>query len=91
MYCPGRDNDFTKPDPEQIASQRDDRNGFCRLLKGVNCFLPSNYDDIDPCIDQFRRILRNQINVLPICAIFHREILAFNETEASQFVQKVRV
>jgi hypothetical protein len=26
--------------------------------------------------------LRNQIDVLPICAIFDREVLAFNETAA---------
>jgi hypothetical protein len=32
--------------------------------------------------------LRNQIDVLPICAIFDREVLAFNETAASQSVKK---
>ena len=51
----------------------------------------SSGDDIDPCIDQFRCILRHQIDVLPRCAKFDREILAFNETAASQFVQKLHV
>jgi hypothetical protein len=29
--------------------------------------------------------LRNQIDVLPICAKFDREVLALNEAAASQF------
>ena len=37
--------------PEHIACDRNDRNGLRRLLNGANCFVPSNYDDIDPCLD----------------------------------------
>ena len=74
--------------PQHIDYDRDDRNGFRRLLNGASCFVPRSCDDIDPCLDQLRCILRNQIDVLPICAIFDREVLAFNETAASQFVEE---
>jgi hypothetical protein len=32
--------------------------------------------------------LRDLINVFPICAIFDREVLAFDEAVASQFLEK---
>jgi hypothetical protein len=58
------------------------------VLNGANCLLPSSCDDIDPRFDQLGGILRNQIDVLHVYAIFESEVLAFNETEASQFVKK---
>jgi hypothetical protein len=54
---------FHEAGPEQIASDRNNRDGFCRLLKGANCTIPSSCDDIDPYTEQFGRILRNQIDV----------------------------
>jgi hypothetical protein len=34
------------PLTQRIASDRDDRNGFRRLLNGANCFIPWSCDDI---------------------------------------------
>jgi hypothetical protein len=53
-----------QPQPDHIVCHREDRYRFRRLLCGANCcHIPGGYDDIDPCVDQFRRIFRNQINV----------------------------
>jgi len=77
--------------PEQIVYERNNRNCLRRLLHGANCLFSSGCDDIDPCLRQFRRILRNQIKVQPICAPFHLQVLAFNETMASKFFHESHV
>jgi len=74
--------------PEHIAYDRNDRYRLCRLLEDANCFIPDSCDEIDPCLYQLGCILRDQIDVFPKCAIFDREVLAFNETAASQSVKK---
>ncbi len=84
----GRASEFTSPSPTISSAIATIGMRFRRLLHGANCHAPASIDDIDPGFDQLRRILRNQIDVRRKCAIIDREVLAFNETAASQFVEK---
>ena len=77
--------------PDQIVGERKDRNRFGRLLYGTNCHAPARIDDIGLGFDQLRRILRNQIDVRCKSAVINREVLALNETAASQFLEKSHV
>jgi hypothetical protein len=56
--------------PDHIVCDPNNGNAFGCLLHGANCHAASGKDDIDPCTDQLRRILRKQTNALPICAPF---------------------
>jgi len=77
--------------PQHIVYQRNNRNCLGRLLRGPKRFFSSGCDDIDPCPDQFCRILRNQIKVLPIWAPFNDQVLTFNKAAAPKFFQERNV
>jgi hypothetical protein len=74
--------------PEHIAYDCNDRYRLCRLLEDANCFIPDSCDEIDPCVYQLSRVLRDQIDVLPKRAKFDREVLPFSEPAATQSVEK---
>jgi hypothetical protein len=74
--------------PKQIVHYRNNRNCLGRLLRGASCFISCGCDDVDPCTDQLRRILRKQINLLPECAPFDGKVLPLDETVASKFLQE---